>query len=146
MVKSDFVGLGDGFNFTETARFRFHQRRGGAVRHFSEHRIRVGQTRHLSIWSNSIFSCLCSGEPLCHYYTDKVLCRQGCEALSLYSEFQMAKFNQCRKIFLYLLGYLMKKNQRHKKSVSTWHELFLKKICPTWAEFSKRHFPTSWRK
>ena len=56
-----------------------NQRRGGAVRHFSEHRIRVGQTRHFSIWSNSLFSCLCSGEPLCHYYTSNVLCRQGCE-------------------------------------------------------------------
>ena len=32
-----------------------------------------------SIWSNSLFSCLCSGEPLCHYYTDNVLCRQGCK-------------------------------------------------------------------
>ena len=64
-----------------------NQRRGGAVRHCSEHRIRVGQTQHFSIWSNSLFSCLCSGEPLCHYYTYNVLCRQGCETFSLYSEF-----------------------------------------------------------
>ena len=34
-----------------------NQRRGGAVRRFSKHRIRVGQTRHFSIWSNSLFSC-----------------------------------------------------------------------------------------
>jgi len=27
-----------------------------------------------------------------------------------------------------------------QKSVPTWHELFLKKFCPTWAEFSKPHF------
>ena len=74
-----------------------NQRRGWAVRHFSEHRIRVGQTRHFSIWSNSLFSCLCSGEPLCHYYTSNVLCRQGWETLSLYSEFQKANFNGCRK-------------------------------------------------
>ena len=26
-----------------------------------------------------LFSCLCSGVPLCHYYTDNVLCRQGCK-------------------------------------------------------------------
>ena len=76
-----------------------NQRRGGAVRYFSEYRIRVGQTRHFSIWSNSLFSCLCGGEPLCHYYTDNAICRQGCEVLLLYSEFQKAKFNRCRKFF-----------------------------------------------
>jgi len=57
---------------------------------------------------------LCSGDPLCHYYTDNALCRQGCETFSLYSEFQKAKFNRCKIFFLYLLGHLMKKNQRHK--------------------------------
>ena len=75
-----------------------NQRQGGAVRHFSEHRIRVGQTRHLSIWSNIFIQLLCSGVPLCHYYTDNALCRQGCETLSLYSEFQKANFNGCRKV------------------------------------------------
>ena len=59
-----------------------------------------------SIWSNISIQLLCSGVPLCHYYTDNVLCRQGCEALSLYSEFQRAKINGSRKRSLYWLGQL----------------------------------------
>ena len=91
-----------------------------------------------------LFSCLCSGEPLCHYYTVNVLCRQGCETLSLYSEFQKAKFNRCRKKFLYLLGHLMKKNQRHKNPRQRGTNYFSKKFCPTWAEFLKLHFCPIW--
>ena len=41
---------------------------------------------------------LCSGVPLCHYYTDNVLCRQDCKAPSLYSELQRMKINACRKV------------------------------------------------
>ena len=40
-----------------------------------------------------VFSCLCSGLPLCHHYTDTSLIRQASECLSLYSEFQRAIFN-----------------------------------------------------
>ena len=122
-----------------------NQRRGGAVRHFSEHRIRVGQTRHLSIWSNSLFSCLCNGEPLCHYYTDNVICRQGCKALSLYSEFQKANLQPMQKKFSLSVKTFLREKSTAQKSVPTWHELFLKKFCPTWAEFSKLYFPTSGR-
>ena len=83
-----------------------NQRRGGAVRYFSEHRIRVGQTRHFSIWSNIFIQLLCSGVPLCHYYTDTSLIRQASECLSLYLEFQRAKINGIRKRSLYWLGHL----------------------------------------
>jgi len=51
-----------------------------------------------SIWSNISIQLLCSGDPLCHYYTDNVLCRQGCEALSLYSELQGTKINGRKKV------------------------------------------------
>lgn len=43
---------------------------------------------------------LCSGVPLCPYYTDNVLCRQACKAPSLYSELQRMKINVCRKFSL----------------------------------------------
>ena len=53
-----------------------------------------------------VFSCLCSGSPLCHHYTDTSLIRQVSECLSLYSEFQRAIFNGIRKRSLYWLGHL----------------------------------------
>ena len=53
-----------------------------------------------------VFSCLCSGSPLCHHYTDTSLFRQVSEGLSLYSEFQRAIFNGIRKRSLYWLGHL----------------------------------------
>ena len=51
-----------------------------------------------SIWSNISIQLLCSGVPRCHYYTYNVLSRQVCKTLSLYSEFQKAIFNGCRKV------------------------------------------------
>ena len=39
--------------------------------------------------------------------------------------------------FLYLLGHLMKKNQRHKNLCQRGTNYISKKFCPTWAEFSK---------
>ena len=45
-----------------------------------------------------VFSCLCSGLPLCHYYTDNVLYRQDCKAPSLYSELQRTKINGSKKV------------------------------------------------
>ena len=42
--------------------------------------------------------------------------------------------------FFYLLGHLMKKNQRHKNLCQRGTNYCSKKFCPTWAEFSK---PTS---
>ena len=66
---------------------------------FVAYRCCVGLLRLLYYGSNIFIQLLCSGEPLCHYYTDNVLCRQGCKALSLYSEFHKAKFNRCRKNF-----------------------------------------------
>ena len=59
---------------------------------------RTNPTNYVSIWWNISIQLLCSGVPLCHYYTDNVLCRQGCKTLSLYSEFQKANFNGCRKV------------------------------------------------
>ena len=53
-----------------------------------------------------VFSCLCSGSPLCHHYTDTSLIRQASECLSLYLEFQRAIFNGIRKRSLYWLGHL----------------------------------------
>ena len=53
-----------------------------------------------------VFSCLCSGLPLHHYYTDTSLIRQDSECLSLYSEFQKAIFNGSRKISFCWLGHL----------------------------------------
>ena len=75
-----------------------NQRRGGAVRYFRSVPMLCRIKPTYSIWSNIFIQLLCSGDPLCHYYTDNVLCRQGCEALSLYSEFQKVNFNRCRKI------------------------------------------------
>ena len=59
-----------------------------------------------------VFSCLCSGSPLYHHYTDTLLIRQDSECLSLYSEFQRAIFNRNRKRFLYWLGHLVAIYQR----------------------------------
>ena len=53
-----------------------------------------------------VFSCLCSGLPLYHHYTDASLIRQDSECLSLYSEFQRAVFNGIEKRSLYWLGHL----------------------------------------
>ena len=44
-----------------------------------------------------VFSCLCSGSPLYHHYTDTSLDRQVSECLSLYSEFQKEVFNGIEK-------------------------------------------------
>ena len=57
---------------------------------------RIKPTNYVSIWSNISIQLLCSGVPLFHYYTDNVLCRQDCESLSLYSELQRTKINDCR--------------------------------------------------
>ena len=40
---------------------------------------RMKPTNYVSIWSNISIQLLCSGVPLCHYYTDNALCRQGCK-------------------------------------------------------------------
>ena len=61
---------------------------------------RMIPTNYVSIWSNISIQLLCSGVPLCHYYTDNVLCRQACKAHSLYSELQRMKINVCRKFSL----------------------------------------------
>lgn len=76
-----------------------NQRRGGAVQHFRcTNTVSDEPTNYVSIWSNISIQLLCSGDPLCHYYTDNVLWRQGCKTLSLYSDFQKANFNGCRKV------------------------------------------------
>lgn len=104
---------------------------------------RMIPTNYVSIWSNISIQLLCSGVPLCHYYTDNALYRQGCIPLSVYSELQRTKLNGYRKSSLYLLGRFQEKYQRKKY------------FCPTWAEFSKltsrqlvgnikAHFRPSW--
>lgn len=76
-----------------------NQRRGGAVRNFRcTDTVSDEPTNYVSIWSNISIQLLCSGVPLCHYYTDNVLYRQDCESLSLYSELQRTKINGCRKV------------------------------------------------
>ena len=59
---------------------------------------RMIPTNYASIWSNISIQLLCSGVPLCHYYTDNVLYRQDCKAPSLYLELQRTKINGCRKV------------------------------------------------
>ena len=56
-----------------------NQRRGGAVRYFRSVPMlcRIAPTSLL--WVEHFIRLLCSGVPLCHYYTDNVLCRQGCK-------------------------------------------------------------------
>ena len=46
---------------------------------FIAYRCCVGLLRLYYYGSNIFIRLLCSGVPLCHYYTDNVLCRQGCE-------------------------------------------------------------------
>ena len=59
---------------------------------------RIKPTNYVSIWSNISIQLLCSGVPLCHYYTDNVLYRQDCKAPSLYSELQRTKINGSKKV------------------------------------------------
>ena len=59
---------------------------------------RTNPTNYVSIWWNISIQLLCSGVPLCHYYTDNVLYRQGCKAPSLYSELQRTKINGSKKV------------------------------------------------
>ena len=76
-----------------------NQRRSGAVRHFRcTDTVSDDPTNYVSIWSNISIQLLCSGVPLCHYYTDYVLYRQDCKAPSLYSELQRTKINGSKKV------------------------------------------------
>lgn len=51
-----------------------NQRRGRAVRYFRyTDTVSDEPTNYVSIWSNISIQLLCSGVPLCHYYTDNVL-------------------------------------------------------------------------
>ena len=43
------------------------------------YRSRVGWNQLHYYGSNIFIRLLCSGVPLCHYYTDNALCRQGCK-------------------------------------------------------------------
>ena len=130
---------------------------------FIAYRCCVGLLRLHYYRSNIFIQLLCSGVPLCHYYTDNVLCRQDCEAISLYSEFQKVNFNRYRKISLPVRTFDEEKSTA-KKSVPTWHELYIEKnsvqpgqnfqnplptkligslnphFCPNWTEVKK---PTS---
>ena len=92
-----------------------NQRHGGAVRYFRSVPIpcRIKPTYGGTL----VFSCLCSGLPLCHHYTDTSLIRQVSECLSLYSEFQRAIFNGIRKRSLYWLGHLGANYQRVLKTI-----------------------------
>ena len=89
-----------------------NQRRDGAGWHF---RCTDTVSDEPTYGGTLVFSCLCSRLPLCHYYTDNVLFRQGCEAISLYSEFQRAVFNGIRKRSLYWLVHLGANYQRSGK-------------------------------
>ena len=130
---------------------------------FVAYRCCVGLLRLHYYGSNIFIQLLCSGVPLCHFYTDNVLCRQGCEAISLYSEFQKVNFTRYRKISLPVRTFDKEKSTA-KKSVPTWHELLIEKnsvqpgqnfqnplptkligslyphFCPNWTEVKK---PTS---
>ena len=89
-----------------------NQRRSGAVRHF---RCTDTVSDEPTYGGTLVFSCLCSGSPLCHHYTDTSLIRQDSECLSLYSEFQRPVFNGIEKRSLYWLGHLGANYQRFGK-------------------------------
>ena len=93
---------------------------------------RMKPTNYVSIWSNISIQLLCSGVPLCHYYTDNVLCRQACKAPSLYSELQRMKINVCRKFSLPVRTFSREISTGQKNSVQHGQNF-------------KNHFPTTWR-
>ena len=101
---------------------------------FVAYRCCVGLLRLLYYGSNIFIQLLCGGVPLCHYYTDNVLCRQGCKVLSLYSEFQKANFNGYEKSSLYLLGHFQEKYQRVKIILSDLGRIFKIHFRPSWLE------------
>ena len=104
-----------------------------------------------SIWSNSLFSCLCSGEPLCHYYTDNVLSRQGCKSSHYIRNFKR-QISTVAENSLYLLGRFQEKYQRAKNNSVQLGQNFQNPLptklvgslkphfCPSWTEVKK---PTS---
>ena len=111
---------------------------------FVAYRCCVGLLRLLYYGSNIFIQLLCGGVPLCHYYTDNVLCRQGCKVLSLYSEFQKANFNGYEKSSLYLLGHFQEKYQRAKNNSVQLGQNFQNPLPTKLVGSLKRHFCPNW--
>jgi len=104
-----------------------------------------------SIWSNIYIQLLCSGDPLCHYYTDNVLCRQGCEPTHYIRNFKRQISTGAEKFSLPVRTFSreisMGKNnsvqpgQNFQNSLPTkLVESLNPHLCPNWTEVKK---PTS---
>ena len=59
---------------------------------------RMKPTNYVSMWSNISIQLLCSGVPLCHYYTDNVLWRQDCEPSHYIRNFREPKSTDAEKV------------------------------------------------
>ena len=118
---------------------------------FVAYRCCVGLLRLHYYGSNIFIRLLCSDEPLWHYYTSNVLCRQGSNTSHYIQNFKR-KISTDTEKFLYLLGHLMKKNQRAKNNSVQPGQNFQNSLptklvgslkphfCPSWTEVEK---PTS---
>ena len=109
---------------------------------------RTNPTNYVSIWWNISIQLLCSGVPLCHYYTDNVLCRQGCKTLSLYSEFQKEISTVAEKFSLPVRTFSREISTGKKNSVQPGQNFqnplptklvgsLNPNFCPNWPEVEK---------
>lgn len=120
-----------------------NQRRGGAVRHFRyTDTVSDEPTNYVSIWSNISIQLLCSGVPLCHYYTDNVLWRQACKAPHCIRNHRERKSTVTEKVLL-LVRTFSEKYQRAKIILSNLGRI-LRINFPTTCREYKTHFQPSW--
>ena len=120
-----------------------NQRRGGAVRHFRyTDTVSDEPTNYVSIWSNISIQLLCSGVPLCHYYTDNVLWRQACKAPHCILNHRERKSTVTEKVLLLVMTF-SEKYQRAKIILSNLGRI-LRINFPTTCREYKTHFQPSW--
>ena len=93
---------------------------------------RMIPTNYVSIWSNISIQLLCSGVPLCHYYTDNVLCRQDCQAPHYIRNYRERKSTVAKKFSLPVRTF--------SREISTG-----KKILSNMGRVFKTNFPTTCR-
>ena len=111
-----------------------NQRRGGAVRYFRcTDTVSDEPTNYVSIWSNISIQLLCSGVPLCHYYTDTVLWRQACKAPHCIRNHRERKSTVTEKVLL-LVRTFSEKYQRAKIILSNLGRIFKNHFRPSWLE------------
>ena len=101
-----------------------------------------------SIWSNNFIQLLCSGSPLCYYYTDNVLCRQGCKPSHCIRNYRERKSTGAEKFFLPVRTFSREISMGKKNSVQPGQNfqnpLPTKLVgspkphfCPSWTEVEK---------